>query len=188
MPGLNFAFALLRPRRTIVPELLGTADGYLDEEHTIAVDSTAYPVEEGAALTDHAFKQPDSIVLTGHVSNLITPELSLIPRGIEKPPLIWNIVLALAKARKPLILITTLGFYQNMLLVNATTRVDDQVGLQALIFKLTFREILFRPVIEADGVDPTEDGPLSDRVGLTNSGSVLAETTLPSQYLAQVLP
>ena len=46
-----------------------TVDVSLSQRHKVSVDTTDFPVEQGADITDHLRRRPDSVTIEGFVSN-----------------------------------------------------------------------------------------------------------------------
>ncbi|MYD94840.1 MAG: hypothetical protein F4Y02_14370 [Chloroflexi bacterium] len=158
-------FAIYTPRSTSVAPLVGLADGYLSEDHEIAVDVTRFPVESGATLGDHAVKRPDRLRLVGWTSDLYPSDAANISET-DRPAQAWAEIRRLAAAREPLEVVTILGVYEDMLIVRATAPVSMQTA-RGLLFTVEFEEVQTAPLQRVEftiPIRPTASGPAADRV------------------------
>ena len=151
-------------------------DGYEAEEHKLKVRKTTYPVESGRTLVDHAVKEPYKLKLRGWVSDLmpsaaVSQNLPLPYRGSAA----WRQILQVMDEREPITVITTLGAYENMLIVSATAPIDRTTG-NSLRFTIELEEMLLRT---AGGSTLTYNltaasGPAEHRLGTSSRGRVHA--------------
>ena len=121
------------------------------EEGRDELEITRHPVETGAAITDHAFKQPASLSLElgwsnsnlsaalaqGLLSGTI-PDLSL---GNQRVRQIYEQLLAIQASRVPFQVVTGKRLYQNMLLESLAISTDASTE-NALMVSATCREII----------------------------------------------
>ena len=178
------AFALYSAGAARIEPLTGVVDGYLAAEHERSVSTTTYPVESGASLTDHAVRQPDKLKLEGWVSDLMPSSEAdrsrpLSGRGLAA----WSELDRLMNAREPVAVATSLGCYQNMLIVKATAPVDRTTG-RALRFTLELEEVLFRPLTARVGglsIAPAPEGPAEHRTEEVDKGVVATQPYNPQQ-------
>ena len=145
---------------------LPTIEGvlYFDEKHEITVSKTRQPLESGATLTDHAVRIPDRLTLQGLVSDLVEG-------GRQRGADVWQRLRTLADARTRFDVVTPIGVYQNMMLVNAETSRNAGTG-GGLIFKLELEEVLFVSLTSAGLVEETLGPAAQDRAGNRQRGSV----------------
>lgn len=162
-------FALYRIGETRVPTLEGHVDLYFEEKHEITVNKTRQPLESGATLTDHAVRIPNKLTLNGMTSDLVGS-------GRERPAETWNQIRAMADARTQFDIITPIGIYSNMMLLDANTVRNEGTG-GGLIFKLEFEEVLIVNLTTAGLSEDNVDGEAADRTGEVARGSVRAEAT-----------
>ncbi len=122
--GLGFSFG------DIVPDIVVEEDLY-DE---LAI--TQHPVEQGAAITDHAFKQPPAIVMRYGFSN--SGEKS----GGDKNYVtrVYSAFLKLQLSRVPFTINTLRRAYKNMLINSLSVKVDEKTRY-ALFIEARARQI-----------------------------------------------
>jgi hypothetical protein len=111
----------------------------VDEQHVDELTITSHPVEQGAAITDHAFKNPAQVTVRygfGESGGL----LSFTGAGGD-PRAIYNQLLQLQASRVPFDLVTGKRQYRNMLIqtLGATT---DQATENVLMVTVTMKEII----------------------------------------------
>ena len=127
----------------------------LQERHTDTLALTHHPVELGAQITDHAFKNPVELDITiGWGAGSITPL-----------PQIYQKLLDLQKSAVPFNIVTGKRQYKNMLIVSIgqTTGVDTE---NSLIIYLSCREVI---IVETQ---ITSMKPASDQANPQNTSGV----------------
>ena len=149
----------LLPRASI-PPLIGWIDGYLSEGHQLAVKPTEYPIEDGSSLIDHAVVQPAKLTLRGWTSNTASGD-SGMPRH-ERAAAAKTEIEHLIRRRQPIDVVSLLGTYRNMLIVEMNAPVDRHTG-RALDVTLTLQELL---VAGGTPGASTVTGPAVDRAGV----------------------
>ena len=174
-PAFFEGFFLYSPPETAIRALEGRVDGYLSEEHEANVAHTTYPVESGASLTDHALRRPNKLKLEGWVSDLLPSDTAILSLPLaQRAPAAWREIDRLMNARQPLMVVTGLKVYRNMLLTKASAPVNSSTGL-GLRFTLELEEVLFRPLREVVGgltLVPAPTGPAAERTASVNRGQV----------------
>lgn len=134
-------------------------DATLSESHTSRVDATKHPVERGAKITDHLRNEPDSITITGFVSNTPisraaqTRAVNVVGTDVQTTAQQSSAFAtpgyaeeAFAKLRDiqtkgVLVTVTTeLRTYESMALVSLEVPRDKSVG-DALVFTATFEQV-----------------------------------------------
>ncbi len=121
-------------------------DGYeidvtTSETHEFDSEITADPVEKGSDITDNQRLLPDSVTLTGVVSD--TPIGDLANRRVDgevNSQFALDFLLEVREARQPVTIETSLRTYTNMLMKNLSVPKDAETG-DALVFTATFREV-----------------------------------------------
>lgn len=151
------------------------------EEHRDELTITEHPVEQGAAITDHAYKQPSHLtVRIGWSTSMpVNNPLSLgnltgIPalNALSLPTFagVWstasdsainntyNTLLRLQTNRTLLTIATARRLYDNMLIESLSLTTDDKTE-HALIVSMTLREVILvnTKVIQNAGVNPTNN-------------------------------
>ena len=142
---------------------LNRMDGYYAEEHRARARTTEYPVETGADLTDHVVREPYRLKLKGSATEY--------QQGTQAGLQAWAAILAHINARRPIAVVTRLGTYHNMILVDAKPLVNEGTGL-SLDIDMELKEILRANVtrdVAPSGGTPTT-GPAVDRSGTAARG------------------
>lgn len=122
----------LRPRRglgSLFPDVV------VEESHEDSLEITEHPVEQGAAVNDHAFKKPEIVTLRGGVSG--ASSIGGEAPGVE----FYNQLLELQRTREPFDIVTGKRQYKNMLLETLSV-VTDANSENCLLFTATCREVI----------------------------------------------
>lgn len=123
---------LVRPRRSIgglYPQVV------VEEAHEDSLEITEHPVEQGAAVNDHAFKKPQTVTIRGGVSDSSSG-------GGEKPSQeFYEKLLELQAKREPFDIVTGKRLYKNMLLESLTVITDPDTE-NCLMFTAQCREVI----------------------------------------------
>ena len=157
----------------VISELPSSADGWFSRDHTLATRTTEYPVESGANLTDHARDEPNRLVFSGWVSDLVAYPGVLTNavfafRGLEA----WQNMISLQE-RKVLTTVTTpIAAYLNMLLRKAEAHEGADTG-SGLIFTLEFQQVLRSTDMAATTQRPST-GAAQDRLDMQTVNRVFA--------------
>lgn len=157
-------FALYHTGESSIPALEGYVDLYFDEKHEVTVSKTRQPLESGATLTDHAVRVPNRLTLQGLVSDLHV-------RGAQRSAEAWRRIRSMADARTQFDIITPLGIYTNMMLLNAETTRNVRTG-EGLLFKLELEEVLIVHLTTAGIQEETLGEAAEDMGGEVSRGSV----------------
>jgi len=147
--NLGSGLVSVKPNRNI-----GSITGYatFEETHTDDLEITEHPIEQGASITDHAFKKPAEVVLNFGLSNsrsqdgllglvTIIPPSLLAGSGVEQVKKIYDQLLEMQSNRELLTINTGKRSYTNMLikkLVTATNRQNENT----LVVTATFKQVI----------------------------------------------
>lgn len=129
----------------VVPVLFGWVDSYSSESHHLRSSKTEYPLESGASITDHLVVNPARLQLTGFVSDLLYSSWSKSKVPTARAQAAWQEITRLHAERSILDVTTTLGDYQNMVIMNVSATVNSSTGV-ALRFRIDFEEVQTRDV------------------------------------------
>jgi hypothetical protein len=123
---------LIQPRRSI-GELF--PDVVIEESHEDGLEITEHPVEQGAAVNDHAYKKPETVTIRAGVSDSNSA-------GNDKAAQeYYDKLLDLQKRREPFDIVTRRRLHKNMLLESISV-VTDANTENALIFTAECREVI----------------------------------------------
>lgn len=132
---------------------LVTLDASVEESHEKQVEMTMHPVEEGADITDHLRRLPESVRIHGVISNY--PVLEFLPAALLYPSPVESDNTRIGdraqRADKEfrrvmdtgelITVVTTLREYKNMVLMSYGATRDSKTGA-VLDFNIELREIL----------------------------------------------
>lgn len=149
--GTTVANVLLRDGRklgTIIPNVV------VEEVHTDTLTITDHPVEQGAPITDHAFKNPaelsmrigwssSSLALDTVVSSVIDSVKAgkLTTPKIKTVRDIYEDLLKLQASRKPFDVSTGKRLYKDMLIKSISTTTDAS-SENALVVSVVLRQVI----------------------------------------------
>ena len=128
--ALGKVSALFKPQRRIG---IIVADVTIEETGRDELEITRHPVELGAQITDHAYKQPAEVTIRAGWSD------SLRLPGYLKG--VYASLLALQSSRAPFLLVTGKRTYANMLIAGLSITTDSATE-NALIVTVTCRQVL----------------------------------------------
>lgn len=87
--SIGFGAIMVRPRRGFFPfndegEALAplVAQAYVEEVHNDELEITEHPIEQGAAISDHAYKKPSEVVIRCGWSNSPSSAGSLVSQAV----------------------------------------------------------------------------------------------------------
>jgi len=113
----GFMPALIMPRRRNIGGIY--AQVTIEEQHTDEVQITDHPIEQGAPVSDHAFKRPISVTINAGWTTAWAYDLSA-ETGI------YGMLLALQSSFLPFDLVTGKRTYPNMLIERLIVTTDHQ--------------------------------------------------------------
>lgn len=138
-------------------------DVVLEEIHTSTLSITRNPVEFGADVTDHAYREPRRLTM-----NIATG------KGREAAARTYQSLVRLQNTRIPFDLSTGLDYYKNML-IEAIAIQRAEANAQILNGIVDMLEIIFASSASTPGLNPAPDrpaGPGSDGTGGMGGGTV----------------
>lgn len=152
------------PRRSIgfiVPDVV------MEEQHHDELVVTEFPVEDGAAITDHAYMRPAVLLMRCGFSNSSAGSEGYVVD-------VYNRFLALQRSRQPFSVSTGKRLYRNML-INALDIITDQRSESALMMTIGLREIRLTSTQTRSATDGSTAKAAGDPASQTNpetTGSV----------------
>lgn len=162
---------LVKPKRSIGPF---EAQVTLREVHTDELEITDQPVEEGALITDHAFKRPAEVViecawsnspqnkglvagLAGAVTGTVAGVNSIVTgNSLDQVRDIYQKLLALQASRQRMDVFTGKRVYKDMLIKMLVTE-SDKLTENILKVTVTLRQIIIAQVQVVTIAAPAED-------------------------------
>ena len=121
-----------------LPRSIGgfVADVTVEEDHVDELSITEFPVEQGAAITDHAFKVPARCrILCGYSNSSLSSGGD--PNYVRS---VYDQFLQLQASREPFVIFTGKRIYQNMLIQRLHTK-SDKDNEYVLMLDVECREI-----------------------------------------------
>jgi hypothetical protein len=145
-------------------------DAVLRTDHSSKLKITEHPVEEGAAVTDHAYVEPRSLTLEIGMSDVCTSVVDgQFMQKSSRSVSAYDVLKQLQANRIPLKVITRLDVYENMLIETVTTP-DDYKTMYGLRATIGLREII---VVATNTVAlPNRTSAQPYKTGATNTGTV----------------
>lgn len=147
---------LVRPRRSIgglYPQVV------VEEAHEDSLEITEHPVEQGAEISDHAFKKQELVTIRGGVSDSSAD-------GGEKPSQeFYEKLLELQKKREPFDIVTGKRQHKNMLIESLTVITDPDTE-NCLMFTAQCREVIIVKT-EVTSVPPRKKHANPGKTGAT---------------------
>lgn len=134
----------IHPQRALGPIV---AQAVLEEKHSDELQITDHPVEQGAQISDHAFKRPAEVTLRyGWSPSTLSSALGSI--NVLSPNLlggnlkdIYQKLLDLQISRVPFTILTGKRQYSNMLIKSISETTDEKTE-NVLVVSITCREVL----------------------------------------------
>jgi hypothetical protein len=134
----------------IAPQNKGLAIGEWEFDATTAetvdapVEVSAFPVEDGSTITDHATVSPRTISITGIIT---AAPLDTADQFSDRLGWLMDDMFELRKRREPVAIFSEIGLFENMLIssVSATFSTD---GGQAIALDVTMTEVLIANSVE----------------------------------------
>ncbi len=142
-------------------------DAVLSTSHVSKVTATSHPVEGGANITDHAFKDPAEVTIEIGMTDC---------NGVGVSDKMFAALQSLQASRRPITIQTRFKKYSNMLIMSMSTP-DDYKTVNALKAVLMCREII---IVGTATVKVTSSGQ-GQKAGSTNNGTVQAKKTTSAQ-------
>lgn len=144
----------VRPKRTLGGIVF---DAVFEENHEDSLSITEHPVEQGAAISDHAYKKPVSVTIRAGASDsgggLIGGAVRSIT-GEKRSVSVYEQLRKLQDSREPFDIVTGKRAYKNMLIETLSVSTDATTE-NALIVTADCREVIIvRTVITS--VPPRE--------------------------------
>jgi len=160
-------------------------DVVIEEVHTDTLTITDHPVEQGAAISDHAFVNPaeltmrigwssSSVALAGVVSGLVAG--TLLSSQIRTVRDVYDALLELQRSRKTFGVSTGKRHYQNMLIKSLSTTTEGATE-NALVCNVVLREVLIvqtkaAKLKAANQANPSKTAPVVDRGTVQPTSSI----------------
>ena len=149
-------FALITSRTRMIGTLM--PDVVVEEIHNDQLAITKHPVEMGAAISDHSFRMPSTIIMKIGYSNSTGQSEGYVQEA-------YNAILDLQSSREPFDVFAGKRAYQNML-ISSVMVTTDQATEYALNAVIGLEEVIITQTQEtAAGATPTDQGTKQGQEG-----------------------
>lgn len=115
-------------------------DAVFSINHSQNITITQHPVQSGAAVADHAFLEPDEVVLDVGMTDVATSLDTIAGSAKNRSVVAYEMLRSLAQAREPLDLTTRLFSYKNMMITSIAVD-DDFHTMHALRASISLQQI-----------------------------------------------
>ena len=176
--ALQVATVLFSPRN-----IAGfVANVTIEEQHVDRMRITEHPVEQGASITDHSYKEPARLVIRAGWSNS-SPQALGNPFYIQT---IYQSFLALQASRQTFDIITGKRAYTNML-IEVLMETTDKEHENAMMLVLECKEIIIATT-QTVTVPPAANMANPQVNGATNQVGTMNVVSSPATYNALASP
>jgi len=156
-------------------------DAVLRTDHTDRLKITDSPVETGASVTDHAFKEPRVLSMDIGMSDVCT---SLVDGQFSQRPSrsisAYELLTQLQDSRVPLRVYTRLSIYNNML-IETIASPDDFKTMFGLRATVGMREVIVAATNTV--ILPNRTSTAPQKTGATNRGTIQPAPAAPNRSL-----
>lgn len=169
---------LFKPKRAI-----DSFENYvtIEEQHTDELNITQHPVEQGAPITDHAYKNPAQLTIRAGWSNsslqaIAGAGLSLLGgdiQGLLSPSYaeeMYGRLLQLQAEREPFDIFTGKRRYKNMLMRSLSTTTDEKTE-NVLVVTASFQEVILVETQATTLPPAANQANAAKTAGVENAGS-----------------
>jgi len=169
---------------TVVPNVVLRLDASVQEVHGRSAQVTRHPIEAGSQIADHINPDPQTIEITGIVSNdpiVFLPSLNRKPSVTGGDPGsraedALDFFETLIDERRLVTVATTLKIYENMALENLSSTRNKDTG-RTLSFVARFSEITIATTEQVAAPDTTPERRARTNRGVRNGGPAGGETS-----------
>jgi hypothetical protein len=158
------------------------ADVTIEEQHVDRLRITEHPVEQGAAITDHAYKMPAQVTIRAGWSNSAPAALG-DPQYIQG---IYSSFLTLQASRQLFDIFTGKRSYTNML-IETLIETTDKEHENAMVLVVECKEVIIATTQTTSVGSSANMANPSSNAATQNQGTVSAVSN-PSTYNASAAP
>jgi hypothetical protein len=172
-----------------IPQLVGIHtniagyffDAVFKTDHTDKLQITEHPVETGASVTDHSFKEPRALSMEIGMSDVCSSFINgQFAQKSSRSVSAYEILKQLQANRVPLRVYTRLSVYDNML-IETITSPDDYKTISGLRATVGFREVIV--AVTNTVILPNRTSANPQKTGSTNQGTVQPVQQVPQSLL-----
>lgn len=118
-------------------------DATVSEDHHYVSRVTQFPIESGSVITDHVINEPDTLSLSGIVSDSPLAFLSSFNRSSDA----FNRLVRIHELKERVTVVTGIKVYQNMIMTSLSVPRTVETG-QALNFVMEFQQVLLDATVQ----------------------------------------
>ena len=172
-------FGTTRSLAGVIPDIV------VEERHTDQLMITEHPVEQGAPITDHAFKVPPEVVVRAGWSN--SGIAGLVDGGLDESRVrrIYEQLLTIQASRQPFMILTGKRIYKNMLFREISVETDKHTEYCLFVEAVCRNVRIVQTASTAVTPTSTQANPAST-ASVVNVGQV--QTTQVSPQVAANFP
>lgn len=135
---MTATIGLLFGRKYVPSNIQGIfLDATVSEDHHYVSRATQFPLENGSVITDHVINDPDTLSLSGIVSDTPLSFLSPFNRSIDA----YNRLVRIHDLKERVTVVTGIKIYENMIMTSLSVPRNVETG-QSLNFVMEFQRIL----------------------------------------------
>lgn len=144
----------------------------IEEDHNDEIEISDHPVEQGAEVSDHAYKRPPTVVITAGWSNSSIEALGN-PFYVQQ---VYDALLNLQASLQPFEIVTGKRIYENMLMKRLSLKTDEKTE-HALLVTAECRniQIVSTQTVSSGTGDPKNMKDPVSNAAVTNVGTVSAK-------------
>lgn len=143
--------SLLFNRKYAATNIAGVfLDATINEDHNYTSRVTSYPVEDGTIVSDYIIKDPETVDVTGVVSDTPLSILSSFNRSVSA----FNRLEQIYRNRELITIITGIKTYTTMAMTSLSVPRNVQTG-QSLTFSMSFKKVYLSTSIRTS-LDPND--------------------------------
>ena len=116
-------------------------DGALRIDHISRMTKTRHPIQNGAPISDHAYREPNRVVVDVMFTDVLQDYKTFYTDGPTKSIAAYDAFIKLQRSKHPITLTTKLAEYAGML-INDIETPDDVSTKYGLRMRVTFEEVL----------------------------------------------
>ena len=163
-------FLLFSRTASQIVQLLGVIDSIPEEEHILSAETSNYPIDSGAILSDHIFIKPTELSIVGYVSDILVSKITTLVTPFRDREA-WQRITFEMQKREVVTIVTLLETYDNMVITNVQAIKNADNGGSGLRFKMSLKQTLIAETQTTKLPKTNVTGAAENRTGLVNGGN-----------------
>lgn len=171
---MTATIGLLFGRKYVRSNIAGIfLDATLNEDHNYISRVTQFPIESGEIISDHIINEPETLSLSGIVSDSPLLFLSSFNRSTDA----FNRLVRIHELKERITVVTGIKVYENMVMTSLSVPRNAESG-QSLAFSMEFQKILLDSTVNLnlganDPFNKTADRIPRDQVADSNKYPII---------------